>query len=235
MKKISLFITGMLFVFSSVFAVGNANNDTAALQKQKAELEIKKQQVEQQRIQIEQQKKQVESEMKTQLEAKRVEAERVRAELETKRKEAETKKVQYKTKKEEYLAFKNVLNSKKEELKVSRDENLRILGINKDLRTSIKTEIERIKTSNITLDQSVIDNVNTKNDEVKDIISSISNTNGKITSLLNQNKDLIRNKDYVQMDLVYSQINEIQKIRNDNLIYANSILTDVLNILKDIK
>lgn len=207
MKKISIILVTIIFMFSAVLEAQNTINNTnnTLLQQKKAEFEAKKQEAEQKRI-----------------------------EIQTKKQQLQAAKATFQTKRAEYLAFKGVLNTKREELKANRDNNKKILSLNKDLRGSIRLEIKRIRDNKINVDSTVITSVNDKIKEVKNIISVLANTNGKITSLLNQNKDLIRNKDYVQMDIIYSEISEIQKARNNNLLYVNALLNDILNMLKGI-
>lgn len=228
MKRISVILISIILVSSSVIGVQNTTTKTTA-----DNIELRQQAAEKLKVELETKRAAAEK-LKIELAAKKAAADKTKAELELKKQQAEIKKTEFKTKKEEYIAFKDSLNSKKEELKINKNENKKLLDLNKELRKNIKGEITRIKENKITLDSNMLDFVKEKSKQVKDVISNLASTNGKITSLLNQNKDLIKNKDYVQMDIVYSQISEIQQSRNNELIYANTLLNDILSVLKGI-
>jgi gas vesicle protein len=66
---------------------------------------------------------------------------------------------------------------------------------------------------------------------LKTIADEMKATKDKIKELLKQNKELIKNKEYVHMDLVYDQIADIQLTRNEQLKTINDILVKMIEIV----
>jgi len=152
-------------------------------------------------------------------------------EIQKKMDQLQERKQQFETKIEEWQGCENGLANKKVEMMSNKGSNLDLLFENKQLRLQLSKALKTIKDSDTVLSDETAASLLSYKDEIKALTDEIKATKGEIQDLLKQNKELIVNKDYVEMDLVYDQIAEIQLTRNDQLQSINDILVKMVELV----
>ena len=138
---------------------------------------------------------------------------------------------QFKTKQEEWQSCKKALSDKISELMSNKGLNQDLISENKQLRLQLSKALEELKESGTALSDETAATLKDYKEQIKAQSDEMKATKGKIKDLLQQNKELIKNKDYVQMDLVYAQIDQIQLTRNDQLQSINNILVEMIELV----
>ena len=138
---------------------------------------------------------------------------------------------QFKTKHEEWQSCKKALSDKISELMSNKGLNQVLVSENKQLRLQLSKALEALKESETALSDETTATLKDYKAQIKALSDEMKATKGQIKDLLQQNKELIKNKDYVQMDLVYAQIAQIQLTRNDQLQSINNILVEMIELV----
>jgi len=152
-------------------------------------------------------------------------------EIQQKKNQLEQKKQQFETKTEEWQGYRKGLATKKVNMMSNKGLNLDLLSENNQLRLQLSEALKAIKDAGTVLSDETTASISSYNDQIKALIDDMKATKGEIKDLLDQNKKLVENKDYVEMDLVYDQIAEIQLTRNDNLQSINDILVKMIELV----
>jgi hypothetical protein len=163
-----------------------------------------------------------------QIEAKKVQAEQ---KFEERTAQLEQKKHQFQTKKEEFDALRNTLKTKRDEVLKNRLANIDLLKKNNQLREQIKLAIEKIKADGGELTEAQTKQIEALNLQAKEIILVLKDTKGDISALGQANRMNIAKKDYVIMEQAFSDIYNVQKVRNENLLKLNGILIQILKVV----
>ena len=151
--------------------------------------------------------------------------------IEQKKAELEQIRKQFKDKKEEWKGYQKELAKKRGELMSHKGLNQDLLKENKQLRTQLRTALEEIEEAGTALPEETAAALKDYREQLKAIADQMKAEKGKIRDLLKQNKELIKNKDYVKMDLIYDQIADIQITRNDLLKQINDIFVKMIELL----
>ena len=142
------------------------------------------------------------------------------------------KRSQYQTKAEEYNALKSDLFAKRDQMFQNAEKNTALVKENNTLRLQLAQAIKAVKDSGTQLSEETVAKLKEFNTQIKDIATSIKDTKGQIKTLLEGNKELIKNKDYTGLDSAYEQIYTIQGWRNEQLTSINSLLTQMISLVK---
>lgn len=151
--------------------------------------------------------------------------------IDQKKAEIEAKLQQFKTKQEEWGAFKKALSDKRVAMMTNEKQNHELESQNNQLRLQLTQALKTKKDSEEVLSQETRTALKQNQEAIKVIITELKAGNGQIKDLMLQNKELIKAKDYVKMDLVFDQIANIQLTRSEQLKEINSILVKMLGLL----
>jgi len=154
------------------------------------------------------------------------------AQIATKAADISAKKAQFQTKTAEFDAFKTALASKRATLLDNKQTNLDLVAANNALRLELANAIKAIKDSGATITDTQKADLTAQNAKAKEIIIAIKATKGQIQALVATNKANMKTKDYVVMNSTFDQIYTIQNWRNEQLKELNTILSDMLTIVK---
>lgn len=146
--------------------------------------------------------------------------------------ELQQKRSQYQTKAEEYSALKEELFQKRDQMFQNAEKNTALVKDNNTLRLQLTQAIKSVKDSGAQLSEDTIAKLKDYNSQIQDIAVSIKDTKGQIKTILDGNKDLIKNKDYTGLDNAFDKIYTIQDWRNEQLTSINSLLTQMVSLIK---
>jgi predicted nucleic acid-binding Zn-ribbon protein len=143
----------------------------------------------------------------------------------------ESKVSTYTSKMSEYNAFRQTLIQDRITVINNQDKNLAILDQNKSLRLSIANAIKTVEQNGTTLPADTLSTLKADNQQIKGIWTDIDSTKGQIEAIDEQNKTVIKNKDYTTLDANFQKIYSIQDWRNQQLTQINGILQQMNSLL----
>lgn len=151
--------------------------------------------------------------------------------IETKRAQIEVKKASFKTKQEEFQAFKDSLFTMKSQMLDLRSTANQLHAENAKLMGDVRNSLNSLSEKGIVLSPETKLALDSSTNQIKELTVIIKETKGQIQAILKDNKEFVKDRDYVSMEPAFEHIIAIEKLRNDSLTKINNLLQDMVKLL----
>lgn len=127
--------------------------------------------------------------------------------------------------------FKSQVAPLKAEKKANREQNLALRQQNKALLEQIENKLSELKSGENKLTPEQKEKLKALRSDVKAVREELKATEGEIKSILEANKDSMKNMDLEAVQAAFDQIYGIQSNRHDKLVQINTKLSDILALI----
>ncbi|MGB4440229.1 MAG: hypothetical protein WBJ13_13630 [Sedimentibacter sp.] len=127
--------------------------------------------------------------------------------------------------------FKQSLTEKQQEILNNTNENIAIAANTNQLRIDLLQSLDEIKKNGTELPEETIFQLEEYNSQVLELVKLLEDTKGQIKSVVVENKEFIKARDYESMDAAYDEILTLQVNRNDLLEDINELLQEMNALL----
>lgn len=155
----------------------------------------------------------------------------LKAKIEEKRAMITEKKASFATKHDEFKEFKGLLFDLKDKMLTLKKEGNALHAANAKLAGDLRNSLETIEEKGIVLSDETKLQLDESAAEIKALTTSIKETKGQIHTIIMNNKEFIKTKDYVSMETAFNEIYVIEQFRNDSLTQINTLLQDMIKLL----
>lgn len=127
--------------------------------------------------------------------------------------------------------FRSQIAPLKAEKKANREENSALRQQNKALLEQIKNKLSKLKSGETNLPDEKKEQLITLRADVKAIGAELKATEGQIKTVLEANRDSVKNMDLEAVQAAFDQLYGIQSNRHEKLVHINTKLAEMLALV----